>query len=552
MKYSILFSRLIVVLLLINISKVTAQVTKLKDIIGEGKNGRYERDVFGSKIAISDNIIVVGVSGHNYDENDTNYSSRAGAAFIFYRDEGGKNNWGLKKKLVSTGAKARKWLEYFGSSVAISKNMIMVGAIGHSFDRNDSDSLRDAGAVFIFYRNEGGADNWGLKTKIIAQGQNERIERGRFGNSIALEGNIAVINSRYIFYKDEGGIDNWGFKKLLIPSGKDITRLGSASSISNNIIVAGNEGYSYDENGNNYVDFSGGAFIFYKDEGGIDNWGQVKIIVPQGQNSRHSSDNFGISVSIKDNTIFVGSSNQDYDENGLNFRSNAGAVYVYYKDEGGADNWGQIKKIVASSTIGRVFGDQFGATIAASDETLVVGVKNHKYDADGKNELDRAGGVYIYKKNKGGADNWGLETKIVGSGTNGRKSIDWFGYDVAFSNKTLVIGSPNQSYYGDGTDSVYAAGKATIYQLGFPLGINKIQENNNIIVASEGKNIHLSFTDNDDYKISVYDLMGRKITQTQTKKSSKKVISLPQVSTGYYLVKVLNGNTQQEFKTYLQ
>ena len=86
------------------------------------------------------------------------------------------------------------------------------------------------------------------------------------------------------------------------------------------------------------VQISGAAYIFNRDQGGADNWGQVtKITASDGE----LRDEFGRSVSISGDTVVIGAPKND--DNG----SNSGSAYIFNRDQGGADNWGQVTKITA-------------------------------------------------------------------------------------------------------------------------------------------------------------------------------------------------------------
>ena len=89
------------------------------------------------------------------------------------------------------------------------------------------------------------------------------------------------------------------------------------------------------DNGSN----SGSAYIFYRDQGGADTWGQVKKITAS---DGAASDVFGISAFISGDNVVIGA--HEDDDNG----SNSGSAYIFYRDQGGADNWGQVTKITAS------------------------------------------------------------------------------------------------------------------------------------------------------------------------------------------------------------
>ncbi len=81
----------------------------------------------------------------------------------------------------------------------------------------------------------------------------------------------------------------------------------------------------------------------------------------------------------------------------------------------------------------------------------------HLEDAGG----DRAGAAYVFQRNQGGADNWGEVKKLTASDA---QAVDAFGYGVAVSGETTVVGAPGED--AGGTD----AGAAYVFQdkLPFP------------------------------------------------------------------------------------
>ena len=75
-----------------------------------------------------------------FNDDDNGYSS--GSAYIFYRDQGGADNWGQVKKLTaSDGAES----DSFGISVSISGDIIVVGAYGDG----DNGGLVRVGLYFL-------------------------------------------------------------------------------------------------------------------------------------------------------------------------------------------------------------------------------------------------------------------------------------------------------------------------------------------------------------------------------------------------------------------
>ncbi|MCI0489554.1 MAG: HYR domain-containing protein [Blastocatellia bacterium] len=99
---------------------------------------------------------------------------------------------------------------------------------------------------------------------------------------------------------------------------------------------------------------------------------------------RQANDNFGISVSISGDTAIVGASSED--TGGLN----TGAAYIFERNVGGANNWGEVRKIQASD---REANDIFGRSVSISGDTLVVGAPDE--DTGGS----AAGAAYLFTIN---------------------------------------------------------------------------------------------------------------------------------------------------------
>jgi len=473
-------------------------------------NSRVAGDQLGFSVAVSGDIAVVGAPLHDFDATGGTNMGNAGAVYIFYRNEGGKDNWGLKKKLVASGNNGRDTGDNFGNAVAISGNIIVVGAVFQDFNASGLSPFTDAGAAYVFYKDEGGADNWGLKEKLVGTGNNGRQTEDNFGISVAISGNIIVVGA-----------------------------------------------YQHDyAPGTGFVNFSGAAFVYYKDEGGAENWGLKKKLVGGGSNGRLEQDNFGISLDISGDAIVVGAYLQDFNATGASSVNAAGAAYVFHKNEGGANNWGFVKKLVGSGTNSRTVGDNFGIAVAITGDVIVIGASQQDYNDKGDSLSTGAGAIFVFYKNEGGANNWGLKEKIASTGVNGRMGDDNFGNAVACAPDVILVGVFGQDYDAAGATMVSNAGAAIAYNYSRinATSVKEQQNVQNIFVSSQNKNIHLSFSQAGDYTVSVYDIMGRKIHQSQTIINGKTIerINLEGVLTGYYIVNISNLNTQQTFKVFLK
>jgi hypothetical protein len=139
-------------------------------------------DYFGNAVAISSDYAIVGAVGEDQG------GSFAGAAYIFRRT--GLNTWDSGTTIVAPDAQAE---DYFGESVAISGDYVLVGAYG------EDDGGYTAGAAYIFQRT--GANSWDSGTRIKAT---DADSNDRFGGSVAINGDYAAISARY---DNEGGTD---------------------------------------------------------------------------------------------------------------------------------------------------------------------------------------------------------------------------------------------------------------------------------------------------------------------------------------------------------
>ena len=304
----------------------------------------------------------------------------------------------------------------FGAAVAISGGTIVVGA------RLDDDGGLNSGSVYILENNGGGADNWGQVKKLAASD----AEAGdRFGISVAISGDTLVVGagfedhagsnsgSAYVFDRNQGGADNWGqVKKLIASDGAAEDRFGESVAISSDHVVIGAR--LDDSSGN----ASGSAYLFERNREGTNSWGQIAKL---RASDAATDDLFGASVAISDDVVVVGAFGDD------DAGASSGSAYLFDRNQGGAGSWGQIAKLSAADADEN---DLFGISVAIRGGTLLVGAL---FDDDA------AGSVYRFERNHGGVDNWGQFQKFTASGG---KAGDRFSSSVALQGDAVVVGSP--------------------------------------------------------------------------------------------------------------
>lgn len=326
-------------------------------------------DIFGIAVGLSGDFAVVGAGGADGAGTDE------GAAYIFYRDQGGPDNWGLVKKLVAADADDG---DGFGFAVAIDGDTVIVGADGADGTGTDQ------GAAYVFSRDYGGPDNWGQVAKLVS---GEPDDGNQFGFAVDVDGAYAVVGSpgedgdgidrgvAYIFSRDLGGADNWGRIGEFSPSGiPDSTWLGTAVAIDGALAVIGSAWE--DGAGTN----RGAVYVLGRDYGGMDSWGQVKKLAASDE---HDDDLFGYAVAVAGDEILVGAG---WARGGGTER---GQAYLYSRDEGGTDNWGEVQRLRASDAANE---DWFGSAVAIDGLYIVAGAPGE--DGAGAD----VGAAYVFRR----------------------------------------------------------------------------------------------------------------------------------------------------------
>jgi hypothetical protein len=344
-----------------DISKGAAYVYNM-DGTGEVKitpSDLANNDQFSYSVAMSDTKIVVGAQ---YDDDPGN----SGSVYVYNTDGTGE-----QKIVASDGADS----DYFGGSVAIQGDKIIVGAWG------DDDAGSNSGSVYV-YNTDGTGE-----VKITAS---DAAQSDRFGWSVAATDTKIVVGAPWD--NDRGGqsgsvyvynTDGTGEVKITASDGAVVDYFGRSVAISDTKVIVGAP--LNDDSGAS----SGSVYVY-----NTDGTGEVKITASDAV----TSDLFGTSVAISDTKVIVGA---PYDDDA---GSNSGSVYVY-----NTDGTGEVK-ITASDGAGGYF---FGQSVAISDTKIIVGAPG-----DGS----YTGFAYIYNLDGTG------EQKITPS--DGALS-DQFGWSVA-------------------------------------------------------------------------------------------------------------------------
>lgn len=361
---------------------------------------------FGWSVGVSGNTIVVGAIYERFDATGRNESTSEGAAYVFERGSDGV--WKQTQKLLSSNRDSG--YDYFGTSVGIDGNIIVVGAPGHSRDSTERQEgyVGDAGAVFVFEKK---GNNWRRTYKLVAH---DRAPGGdNTGNSVAISGNYVIAGSwgndfdanggnrmessgaAYIWeHMDDG---KWTRSQKLVASDRSpFDEFGFSVAIDGENAVVGARGVTLDPKDENNNGYTGEAYIFSRNENG--DWKEVKAIRPD---DRKSGDYFGASVAVSGNYAIVGSWRGDTK------KPDIGVVYIYWKNSDG--KWSQSQKISSSDEL--IYAN-FGDAVAIHKGFIISGSPMETRDVAGKNEFSGAGAAYIFMRGDSKA-NTGTQKKAA-------------------------------------------------------------------------------------------------------------------------------------------
>lgn len=374
---------------------------------------------FGSAVSVSADgaTVVVGVPA---------YDKHRGAVYVYRFSRGA---W--EPVTLLTGAIDPDALpgDDLGHSVALSADgdCIAAGAPGHDGAR---------GAVYMFERNNGGADQWGLRERLIAgqAGENDML-----GHSVAASFDGGTIIAGAPWRDGTGRLHvfrrtgvRWTEETVLAASDGDAgDQFGCAVAISADAgaILAGAMERRID------TATARGAVYHYSLEGA--SWKETVFIAGDGS----AGDYFGAAVSISadGDTFCVGA----YGHDGRSGLYGLGCAYVYTRTAG---SWRE-HRILAPDGAG---SDYFARSIAITMDGSILAA-----GAWGNAPLSlRTGSVYLFGRDHGDAGEWGMLAKLIAPDGN---AGDQFGITLALSSEGTLIAGASGDDTGPGEDqgSVY-------------------------------------------------------------------------------------------------
>lgn len=258
-------------------------------------------DAFGRSVAIAGDTIAVGAPSKNIGIN-----TDQGAAYIFVRSG---STWTQQQRLTASDGVG---LDYFGDSIALSGQTVIIGAT-----EDTTGSNTQQGSAYVFVRS---GTTWTQQQKLTAS---DGAIFDFFGFSVAISGDSAIIGtlqnvganfqqgSAYVFVRSG---TTWSQQqKLLASDGATGDSFGNSVAIFSDTAVVGAAGDTFGSNSR-----QGSAYVFLRS--GTAWTQQPKLSAAGGA----ADDSFGASVAVSIDTVIAGAL-------GAKIGSNVhqGAAYFY-------------------------------------------------------------------------------------------------------------------------------------------------------------------------------------------------------------------------------
>ncbi len=334
--------------------------------------------------------------------------------------------WALatfERKLVPSSAASR---DFVGSSVAISGDTVLLG------EPYRDDQGADSGAVWVFTRAPG-TTIWTQQAKLMPA---DGSESDWFGWSVAISGDTAAIGAPgrqcgagegcgavYTFERSGG---EWSEGPMLLGAAGSIDQdawFGASVAIREHYLIAGSP-YSPPEGAGSADVFSRGVNFSWQHEAHLAAFDAARL------------DAFGWSVGI------------DFSSDRSRVRAVVGCLRndkAYIFETAGQGPWPEVAKLLRDDP---PVDQGFGRSVSISGETVLVGAYSSLVN-------DAPSGAYVFTRSEAGS--WLREDRLTPSdhpyGGYG------FGYSVALSGDTAIVGSPNLSG-GESAAFIYQRGPA--------------------------------------------------------------------------------------------
>jgi len=352
----------------------------------------------------------------------------------------------------------------FGRSVAISGHTIVVGA------PHDDELGIASGAAYVLVKS---GNSWVEAQKLTAF---DGSSFDGFGYRVAISDDTVVVGApfhksagfasgaAYVFEPDN--IGGWVLAaKLTASDGAYGDELGWSVAIDDDVVVVGAR---WDDE---VAINAGAAYVYERPSlGWVDTTETAKLMAADGA----AGDNFGLRVAASAGAIVVGAPRDDDGCAPNTPDCNTGSAYVF---EGANGNWTEVAKLTSPDPVG---GDWFGRAVAIEDGTVVVGAPFHIHGGL------YSGAAYVYEEpGTGWSSTSAADSELITSDPTSISQADAFGYSVAVSRKTVVVGAPGDD---DACGDPHSCNSGALYTFTKPgSGWDRVATETDKVTASDAE-----------------------------------------------------------------
>ncbi len=242
---------------------------------------------------------------------------------------------------------------------------------------------QDSGAAFVYRWDPASTNTWSEWRQLLPSTIETNDE---FGISVSMnrdraavgairdEGFGGVAHGRvYIFERNEGGDANWGQSYLIVPTNMPAASLfGQSISLDGDLLAVGAPDADIAGQG-----LKPGAVLLFQRDSATNSWSEIMRWYPT--NSAAASARLGWKLSLHGDHLVVGAHQHN---------ANAGAVFHFYRHEGGSNSWGLADII---TTPGTNMPNFFGLSVSLENDLLAIGAPEMSVRGTAS-----AGRVFIY------------------------------------------------------------------------------------------------------------------------------------------------------------
>ncbi len=263
-----------------------------------------------------------------------------------------------------------------------------------------------------------------------------------FGKSVAAVGNFMAVSDQgrvHLYERNAGTWETFVRKNYLASPASNGGRFGTRVLMPDqNTLIVSDPSYDAPTPTGGTNSDQGAVFVFGRDVGGDNSWGLIRQItatdhqLPNGALSKR----LGEVMAVSDGRLVVSAA-------AGSLTSDQKFFYVFEKDRGGANQWGQVMGAKLEGTTLGLFG--FGSAVALSGDLIIIGSPGERYQPDPlvEPEIGR-GALFFFGRNQGGTDRWGLLPGGKVYAPDGATN-DFFGWSLSLDGNRMAVGAPGRN-----------------------------------------------------------------------------------------------------------